>query len=137
MKIARKGAFPEINLAIQYVLNCGRDMAGSCNGGTHTGLYAFAKKVGMPVDTCLQYEAKNGVCDDLNTCRDCKGPYGSGSCWAVKNFTRVFVSEYGHVSGVERIKAEIYARGPVSAGRFIILLYYIMTDCSMCNYHML
>ena len=33
IKIARKAAWPDINLSIQFLLNC--QMGGSCNGGDH------------------------------------------------------------------------------------------------------
>eukprot|EP00980_Cylindrotheca_fusiformis_P030225 scaffold24559_cov274-Cylindrotheca_fusiformis.AAC.1 len=36
----------EINLSIQYVLNCGTKVAGSCHGGSHTGTYDFIKQKG-------------------------------------------------------------------------------------------
>ncbi len=115
IKILRKGAFPDYSPSVQYILNCGLSVAGSCRGGSHVAVYSFAHKEGIPIDTCLQYTASNGECTPMNTCRDCKGPYEAGSCWAVTNFTRIYVDEYASVSGFEKIKAEIYARGPVSA----------------------
>ena len=39
IKIARKGLGVDINLAIQYILNCGAEVAGSCHGGSGTGAY--------------------------------------------------------------------------------------------------
>ena len=39
VKIARKGLGVDINLAIQYILNCGAEVAGSCHGGSGTGAY--------------------------------------------------------------------------------------------------
>lgn len=36
IKIARDGKGDDINLSIQFILNCGGDMAGSCHGGFHT-----------------------------------------------------------------------------------------------------
>lgn len=76
---------PEINLSIQYVLNCGTDVAGSCHGGTATGVYDFIKNVvkNIPYDTCQPYiacshESKEGFCphvdtkcSKVNTCRTC------------------------------------------------------------------
>ena len=43
IKIARGGVGDDINLSIQYVLNCGGGVAGSCWGGSHSGKkwYAF------------------------------------------------------------------------------------------------
>ena len=58
IKIARNGRVPDINLAIQYILNCGVESAGSCNGGSHLAAYEFIHKSGyIPYDTCLAYEA--------------------------------------------------------------------------------
>jgi hypothetical protein len=87
IKIARgeEDDGPEINLSIQYVLNCGTDVAGSCHGGTATGVYDFIKNVvkNIPYDTCQPYiacshESKEGFCphvdtkcSKVNTCRTC------------------------------------------------------------------
>ena len=63
------------------------------------------------------FQASNGECPPARRCGDCSGPYGSGTCWPLKNYTTVFVDEYGSTdSDVDSIKKEIYARGPVSAG---------------------
>merc|ERR1712087_672966 len=75
---------PEINLAIQFILNCGAHVAGSCHGGSHTGTYEFIKQKGfVPYDSCQPYEAcsaesKEGhcphgdyTCTPINTCRTC------------------------------------------------------------------
>jgi cathepsin X len=52
IKIAREGFGDEINLSIQYILNCAGDVAGSCHGGSHTGVYEFAQKSGfIPYDS--------------------------------------------------------------------------------------
>jgi cathepsin X len=52
IKIAREGLGDEINLSIQYILNCAGDVAGSCHGGSHTGVYEFAQKNGfIPYDS--------------------------------------------------------------------------------------
>jgi cathepsin X len=116
IKILRKAAWPDYNLAIQYILNCGTSTAGSCNGGSATGAFQFARDKGIPLDTCLQYEAHDYACTPENTCRDCKGPYKNGTCWAVEKFQRIFVDQYASVLGIQNIMAEIYTRGPVAAG---------------------
>jgi len=115
IKIARKGAWPDYNLAIQFILNCGTDMAGSCDGGSAEGAFQFAQS-GIPEDTCLQYEADDIACSAINTCRNCVGPPGSGTCFAQANYTSFYVDEFSDISGVSNIMAEIYARGPVAAG---------------------
>jgi len=116
IKIARKGAWPDYNLAIQYILNCGTEVAGSCYGGSGTGAYQFVQQSGVPEDTCLQYQADDFDCTPINTCRTCVGPPGSGTCSAQTNFTSFFVDEYGDISGEDAIMAEVATRGPVAAG---------------------
>jgi hypothetical protein len=37
IKIARHAVGDEINLSVQWVLNCGGSVAGSCHGGSHSG----------------------------------------------------------------------------------------------------
>jgi len=115
IKIQRKGAWPDYNLAIQYILNCGTSVAGSCDGGSAEGAFQFAQS-GIPISTCLQYDALDDECSAINTCRNCQGPPGSGTCFAQTNFTQFYVDEYSDISGVPQIMAEIYARGPVAAG---------------------
>jgi len=135
VKIARGGKGEDINLSIQYILNCGSRIAGSCHGGSHTGAYEFAKSNGfVPFDTCMPYiacsaESKEGLCpyadttcSPINTCRTCTTFTDLGGyCTDISVFPNVTVGEYGSYSlftthKVQKIKAEIYARGPVAAG---------------------
>ena len=54
IKIARNAEGEDLNLSIQYILNFGGDIAGSCHGGSATGAYEFVKQSGfVPLDTCL------------------------------------------------------------------------------------
>merc|ERR1712176_1261846 len=84
IKIARGGKGPDVNLAIQFILNCGTEVAGSCHGGSHTGAFQFVQETGyVPYDTCLQYaacsqesseglcSAEDYTCSKINTCRTC------------------------------------------------------------------
>ena len=41
IKIARHAVGDEINLSVQWVLNCGGSVAGSCHGGSHSGEPGF------------------------------------------------------------------------------------------------
>jgi cathepsin X len=72
-KIARLAQGDDINLAIQFVLNCGTDYAGSCHGGYHTGVYEFIQRVGyIPYDTCMNYiacshDSTEGFCPHVDT----------------------------------------------------------------------
>mmetsp|Transcript_21833 Transcript_21833/g.49660 ORF Transcript_21833/g.49660 Transcript_21833/m.49660 type:complete len:246 (-) Transcript_21833:586-1323(-) len=89
IKIARGAKGDDINLSIQYVLNCGARTAGSCHGGSATGTFQFIKEKGfVPYDTCMPYiacssESKEGfcphadtTCNSYNTCRTC-GTFGT------------------------------------------------------------
>lgn len=117
INIARDGAWPMYDLSIQEMLNCGQKIAGSCNGGSSHGAYEYLLRKGVPLESCQLYMAKNGdTCEPEDQCKDCRGPYKKGFCWAIPEHTRVYVEEYGLVRGVDKIKAEIYARGPVAVG---------------------
>jgi cathepsin X len=130
IKIARKAEGDDINLAIQFILNCGTEMAGSCFGGYHTSTYEFIKKTGfVPYDTCMPYVAcsegstegfcpqVNTSCSAANTCRTCDTFAGmGGACSEIDLFPNATVAEYGLIeNNVEHIMTELYARGPVAA----------------------
>ena len=52
IKIDRNGEGHDINLSIQFVLNCGAGTAGSCHGGYHTGTYELIQDKGyIPFET--------------------------------------------------------------------------------------
>jgi cathepsin X len=137
IKIARGGQGDDINLSIQFILNCGTEMAGSCYGGYHTSTYEFIQKVGyVPYDTCQPYmacshDSSEGFCDHIdtscsasNTCKTCNTFSGmGGKCTEIDYFPNATVAEYGQIdydsnepdAVVTAIMSEIYARGPVAA----------------------
>eukprot|EP00550_Attheya_septentrionalis_P003843 CAMPEP_0198286208 /NCGR_PEP_ID=MMETSP1449-20131203/5344_1 /TAXON_ID=420275 /ORGANISM="Attheya septentrionalis, Strain CCMP2084" /LENGTH=331 /DNA_ID=CAMNT_0043983881 /DNA_START=224 /DNA_END=1219 /DNA_ORIENTATION=+ len=118
---------PDINLSIQFVLNCGTDVAGSCHGGSHTGVYDFIKHHSgfVPYDTCMPYigcssESTEGFCPNtdtscssINTCRSCDH---DGTCTSIDYFPNATIAEYGTLHyDTDAIMGEIFARGPVAA----------------------
>mmetsp|Transcript_20444 Transcript_20444/g.41248 ORF Transcript_20444/g.41248 Transcript_20444/m.41248 type:complete len:352 (-) Transcript_20444:105-1160(-) len=135
IKIARNGEGDDINLSIQWVLNCGSEVAGACYGGTHTGVYQFIKDTGyIPYDTCMPYiacssDSEEGFCSHvdtscnaLNICRTCNTfSENGGTCVGLDYFPNATVAEYGEILSsdaeerVVMIKKEIYTRGPVAA----------------------
>lgn len=95
----------DLNFSIQFLLNCGAEVAGSCKGGSATGGFQFIQQFGfVPVDTCQAYIAcsedsdegfcsfVNTACVDVNICRTCSPAEG---CRAVKTFPNATVAEYG------------------------------------------
>eukprot|EP00565_Helicotheca_tamesis_P004565 CAMPEP_0185728884 /NCGR_PEP_ID=MMETSP1171-20130828/4282_1 /TAXON_ID=374046 /ORGANISM="Helicotheca tamensis, Strain CCMP826" /LENGTH=335 /DNA_ID=CAMNT_0028397633 /DNA_START=162 /DNA_END=1169 /DNA_ORIENTATION=+ len=130
IKIAKKAQGDEINLSIQYILNCGADVAGSCHGGYHTGVYQLIKEQGfVPYETCQVYlacsaESTEGFCEHVdttcsaaNTCRTCS-TFSSmgGTCSEIDVFPNATIAEYGEINlDVHAIMSEIYHRGPVAA----------------------
>eukprot|EP00986_Skeletonema_menzelii_P012294 scaffold6719_cov152-Skeletonema_menzelii.AAC.4 len=135
IKIARGGVGDDINLSIQYLLNCGSGVAGSCWGGSHSGAYEFSKKNGpLPYDTCNPYLACSAdstegfcgaidtTCNKANICRTCSTFVSKGgTCSEIDHYPNATVAEHGTYNlftsdRVHKIKAEIYARGPVAAG---------------------
>mmetsp|Transcript_16411 Transcript_16411/g.17150 ORF Transcript_16411/g.17150 Transcript_16411/m.17150 type:complete len:281 (-) Transcript_16411:174-1016(-) len=111
IKIATKGKMRDIIPSVQALINCGH--AGSCNGGDANAANAWIYKNGIPDVTCQQYQAKNMECSAINTCMNCD--YGGTPCYAITNYPKIQVSEYGTAYGDDQIMAEIYARGPVAA----------------------
>jgi cathepsin X len=135
IKIARNGQGQDINLSIQFLLNCGSD-AGSCHGGSAIRAYQFINDKGyIPYDTCAPYlacsnDSTNGICPHVDTtctprniCLTCQHPQpgqdNGGVCTPIGlSFPNATVAEYGNYdlnSGLFAIQAEIFLRGPVKA----------------------
>jgi len=108
--------FPRIALAPQVLINCG---VGSCsNGGNTNAPFEFAYKHGIPEMGCQVYQAldpPHASCTPIQQCANCAwNPDFTQNCWAVSSFTRWYVSEFGAVRGPDKMKKEIFARGPIS-----------------------
>ena len=96
-------------------------------------MYDFIQQVGsIPYATCMPYiacssDSTDGFCPNvdlscsaINTCRTCN----ASGCEAVSRYPNATIAEYGTYSYftdgfgnvADKIKAEIYARGPVATG---------------------
>jgi cathepsin X len=132
IKIARGAKGDDVELSIQFILNCGGDIAGSCHGGYHTGVYEMIQTMGyVPYLTCMPYlgcssESTEGICpfiteqvtcESQNICRTCDTFGGmGGKCTEIDFFPNATVAEYGMIDNdVDKIMTEIYTRGPVAA----------------------
>ena len=128
IKIARNAMQPDINLPVQFLLNCGS--AGTCNGGDHYEAYKFLKSFGpVPFDTCLVYEAcssdssekschnRDFSCKPENICRTCSTfTDNGGKCVAITQYPNVTLHSFGKVQGYSNMMQEIYNNGPIACG---------------------
>eukprot|EP01137_Pigoraptor_chileana_P019290 Opistho-2@80132 len=114
IKLARKGAFPDIALSAQDIVNCvTANQTIGCGGGDPTAAYSYMTSNGVTDETCTNYVSENQPCTAEYVCRNCDPSKG---CFAVQNYTKYFVEEHGQVAGEAAMMAEIYARGPIACG---------------------
>jgi cathepsin X len=129
IKIQRKAAWPDINLSIQFLLNC--QMGGSCNGGDHLATYKAIHEYGsIPYDDCMIYQAcssdsreegcKNKEmfqCTPTNICKTCN-TFSSrgGSCEPIMQYPNATIASFGAVKGSANMMTEIKKNGPIACG---------------------
>lgn len=114
-----EGFSPSMYLSVQNVISCGNEAesCGSCNGGDDLPVYRYAANEGIPDETCNNYRAENENCISEtygSECYTCSP--GKAGCYGVDTYKRAYVGEYGSCSGYDKMKAELYARGPISCG---------------------
>ena len=129
IKIKRNASFPDINLSIQFILNC--KMGGSCNGGDHLATYKAIHDYGsIPFEDCMIYQAcssdsKEEACRNReefecvakNICRTCDtfSSHG-GTCNPIMSYPNATIESYGSVKGSDNMMREIYKNGPIACG---------------------
>lgn len=129
IKIMRKAAWPDINLSIQFLLNC--RMGGSCNGGDHLAAYKAIHDYGsIPYDDCMIYQAcsidsKEEGCKDksmfectaTNICKTCDTfTSNGGTCSPILQYPNATIESFGAVKGASNMMTEIYKNGPIACG---------------------
>lgn len=123
LSIMNNALGPEVNLSPQVLINFNGE--GTCEGGMPAKAYSYIKKNGIPDQTCQIYEAadkggsRGNDCDEKCVCETCHSTNSSftpGECEAVTTQQMYYVSEFGSVKGADKMKAEIFARGPIGCG---------------------
>jgi cathepsin X len=115
IKIARKAAWPDINIAPQVLISCSGD--DGCHGGEAYNALEWMHHNQISDETCAIYRARghdNGMeCSQQLKCDNCLPGQG---CFAQDNYKIYMTETYGHVSGEEAMMQEIYQRGPIACG---------------------
>lgn len=121
IKMLRNGAWPDINLSPQPLVDCvTASGTKGCHGGDPTAAYAWIMKHGVTDDTCSIYTAHDDQCSQINICKNCMPtqifPHIKYKCWAVERqkYDKYYVAEHGQVNGEANMMAEIAARGPIA-----------------------
>mmetsp|Transcript_39235 Transcript_39235/g.125959 ORF Transcript_39235/g.125959 Transcript_39235/m.125959 type:complete len:396 (-) Transcript_39235:105-1292(-) len=118
IKVMRGGAFPDVMLGRQAIVNCVPDSSNAslpppgCNGGDAFMIHKYLMDNKVPDETCLPYQARNMGCASDNVCRNCFP--GKKGCFPVDKWIGYGVSTYGTVKGEKAMMKEIYARGPIA-----------------------
>lgn len=120
----------EINLSVQHLLNCGKDLGGTCKGGHPAGAFQWVQNNNVVFDTCKIYEAKDSDgCLARDVCMNCMG---LGDCWAVDKaeetvelddwtivttgYNEASIEAHGFVAGEKEMMKEIGLYGPLACG---------------------
>eukprot|EP01105_Mastigella_eilhardi_P010766 TRINITY_DN249_c1_g3_i1.p1 TRINITY_DN249_c1_g3~~TRINITY_DN249_c1_g3_i1.p1 ORF type:complete len:333 (-),score=79.75 TRINITY_DN249_c1_g3_i1:51-992(-) len=124
IKIMKKAQWPDYDLSVQYLLNCG---PWDCQTGASVfDVFDFLIKNGTVDNTCLRYTGEALDCSPINQCRACySGAYGendySVKCAAVPegSFSKFYASSYAYGLRpftddiVADMKSAIYEGGPI------------------------
>jgi len=83
--------------------------------------FEYMHRYGLPDSTCNNYIAQPfPKCNAKARCRNCLPVQVPNStekvnkCWAVRDYVKYYISEYGILSGEAQMMSEIQARGPIT-----------------------
>jgi len=114
IKIARKAAWPDINISPQVLISCETDDQG-CHGGEAYNAFAYMADNEITDETCSIYMGRgldNGQpCSAMMKCRNCNP---GEACFVPDSYYTYMVEEFGEVIGEENMMEEIYQRGPIA-----------------------
>ncbi|KAG2496883.1 hypothetical protein HYH03_005282 [Edaphochlamys debaryana] len=126
LKIKKKGAFPDVMLARQTLLNCAafEGYGHGCDGGDTVDVFGYMAEFGLPDEGCMTYNATDHTkwrharhCPPEGVCNNCMPLKGVETCWPVERPIKYFVKAWGNLEkGVEAMMSEIYHRGPITCG---------------------
>jgi len=115
IKIARKAAWPDINISPQVIISCETKDDG-CHGGEPVNAYEWMHNNNVTDETCSIYQARgydNGIeCSPIGTCKNCNHQ----GCFVPDEYLVYRVDEFAHFSGEQAMMQEIYQRGPIACG---------------------
>uniref|UniRef100_A0A7S3NSC1 Peptidase C1A papain C-terminal domain-containing protein n=1 Tax=Euplotes crassus TaxID=5936 RepID=A0A7S3NSC1_EUPCR len=114
IKIMRKGAWPDVNIAPQVFVSCSMEDNG-CHGGDMITAFQFGNENELTDETCSIYHARghdNGYeCAPVVKCRNCN-PYDD--CFIPDTYKTYKVAQFGRISGEKDMMAEIAQNGPIT-----------------------
>jgi len=115
IKIQRKAAWPDINVAPQVLISCSQD--DGCHGGEAFNAFEWMSKNEITDETCSIYRARghdNGQkCSAMTVCENCMP---GEPCFVPDSYLVYGTEEYGKVSGEKAMMNEIKKRGPIACG---------------------
>ena len=108
IKIARKAAWPDINISPQVLVSCEQNDQG-CHGGSALNSYQFIHQNYITDETCSIYQGRgwnNGLgCSPMSFCRDCSP---GEACFIPEKYPTYTISEFGRIDGEEAILNELF-----------------------------
>ena len=103
IKIARKAAWPDINISPQVIISCEQKDDG-CHGGEPVNAYEWMHNNNVTDETCSIYHARgydNGMkCSNITVCRNCD-PHKP--CFVPDEYLVYRVDEFAHFSGEQNM----------------------------------
>jgi cathepsin X len=114
IKIMKKGAWPDINIAPQVFVSCSTEDNG-CHGGDMINAFKYGHENELTDETCSIYHGRgldNGYsCSPVVKCRDCS-PHKD--CNIPDEYNVYKVGAYGNIQGEKDMMAEIAKNGPIA-----------------------